>query len=400
MLIFGGSVGDWREKAAYAEDKADNDFAAIREVRCEGIEDVPTAMAFMAALANDSKCKEFLYHATVNLFRGERLATEQWFKIIGELEKRLGLEGHYRIAFEHIKKDRQHYHIYWSRLPTGNGGPAVNMGNNYRVHDAVAMHFENEFGLKPAPRKGKNKPSHKRQEIKDKNAKIRVNPDAVTKEVTEIYHTSESANDFVRNLDRAGYTLTRSQKNKLVLVDRQGGYHGLIRRIDGVGASGLRQKFPDLEAMALLSLTDVLRSRRPPSMSSFRKTATSLSRKSMVYSRPPKRSGHNPFVATPRLRSLASIMAEARIRYRSERQQKHYPPPIMRKRRPKKAAENKLARGGPTKAEIESAALLAWAWENHRIDVLYDFGIIVLPKDPTLYDLVQYGLVPPDALEL
>ncbi len=401
MLIFGGSVGDWREKAAYAQDKADNDFAAIRDIRCEGIDDVPTAMAFMAALAGDTKCKEFLYHATVNLFRCERLTRDQWFKVIDELEKRLGLEGHYRIAFEHIKKDRQHYHIYWLRLPPGNSGPAVNMGNDYSVHRSTTVHFEKEFGLKPAPRKEKNKPSHKRQEINERNAKTRIDPDAVSKVVTRIYHGSKTSKEFVQSLSKAGYTLTCGKQNKLVLVDQKGGYHGLMRRIDGVKICDMRQKFPELETMTLPSLSSVLKTRRPPSRQSFRRVAQSFSRKlpRSTSSRTSKRQGHNPYLVTPCMRSLASIMAEASARQRSEQQKKSYPPPMMKKRRRKKEDENKLAKAGTTKAEIENAELLAWALENHRIDILRDFGIIILPENPTLQELVQHGSIPPNALE-
>ena len=76
-----------------------------------------------------------------------------------------------------------------------------------------------------------------------------------------------------------------------------------------------------------------------------------------------------------------------------------YPAPIMRKRRRKKQDENKLGKGGPTRAEIENAELLSWAWENHRTDILAQFGIHILPENPTLYELVQHGAIPPNALE-
>jgi hypothetical protein len=402
MLIFGASVGDWKEKAAYALDKADNEFAEVRDIRCEGIDDVQTALAFMAALAADTKCLEFLYHATINLFRGERLTTAQWMQAIDRLEKNLGLEGHYRIAFEHIKKDRQHYHIYWLRLPpAAKGGPAVNMGNNYRIHENTAIALEKEFGLKPAPRKHKNQPSHKKQEINERNGKTRVDPNFVTKEVTKIYHNSKTTKDFIKNLGDAGYTMTRGKKNQLVLVDKKGGYHGLMRRIDGVKASHMRQKFPELEKMPMPSLSSVLRNRRPPSKQTFRKVAHSVSRTKPNYKvrSASYRSGHNPYLSMPKVRSLTSIWAEARGRYRPKEEKKYYPAPVMRKRRRKRSDENKLAKGGPTRAEIENGQLLCYAWENHRIDILAQFGIHILPDNPTLYELVQYGVIPPDALE-
>lgn len=372
MLIFGASVGDWKEKAAYALDKADNEFAQVREIRCEGIDDVHTALAMMAAFAADTHCKLFIYHATINLFRGERLGGPQWMKAIDRLEKDLGLEGHYRIAFEHIKKDRQHYHIYWFRLPPGANGPAVNMGNDYYICEKTAIALEKEFGLKVAPRRDKSKPSHKKQEINDRNAKIRVDPDIVTRDVTRIFRDSTTTQSFVKNLAKEGYTLTRGKGKKLVLVDQKGGYHGLMRRIDGFRLGDVTRKFPALETMSLPKLGDVLKSRRPATKPGFRRASFVVGKRGRISA--PKI--YSPsFSHRPATKSLAAIIAEAR-RHHPKPEKKHYPAPIMRKRR-KKIIENEPSRPIIDLRAIENAELLAWAWENCRVDILRQFGIIV-----------------------
>lgn len=371
MLIFGASVGDWREKAAYAKDKADNEFAKIREIRCEGVDDVDMAMSLMAAFAADTKCKDFIYHATINLYRGERLTEKQWMKAVDALEKNLGLEGHYRIAFEHIKKDRQHYHIYWFRLPPEANGPAVNMGNNYYAHERTAIALEKEFGLKSAPRRNKSKPSEKKQEINDRNSKIKVDPEIVTKDVTRIFKSSETRQAFIKNLAKEGYTLTRSKKQKLVIVDKNGGYHGLMRRIDGAKVGDLMRKFPDLNKVPLPSLSAVLKPRRTPPRQGFRKAALLFRRLAKVSApRTCKSSVYTP--------SLAAIIAQARKYYPKE-EKKYYQPPVMRRSKRKKD-ENEPFRPARNLKEIENAELLTWAWENGRLDILRDFGII-LPRD-------------------
>jgi len=60
------------------EQKICDEYAKLHEVRCEGIEDVNTAFAAMAAFAAETKCTKFLYHATINLKPGERLTRDQW----------------------------------------------------------------------------------------------------------------------------------------------------------------------------------------------------------------------------------------------------------------------------------------------------------------------------------
>lgn len=374
MLIFGASVSDWREKAAYALDKADNEFAQVRQIFCEGADDVYMALAIMAAFAADTKCKDFLYHTSINLFRGERMTTPQWMFAIDRLEKELGLTGHYRIAFEHIKNDRQHYHIYWFRLPPGANGPAVNMGNNYYIHEKTAIALEKEFGLKPAPRRNKSKPSEKKQEINDKNSKIRVDPDIVTKDVTRIFKGSKTTKDFIKNLANEGYTLTRSKKQKLVLVDKNGGYHGMVRRMEGIKQGDVTRKFPALDKMPLPSLNDVLKSRRPAPKKSFRRAAFTMSRPTKAY-----KPRHSPsFSNRPPTKPMGALLKQAK-KYYPKPEKKYYPPPIMQKRKLRKKDLNEPAKAYPTRAEIENAELLQWAWENGRIDILRDFGIMLPP---------------------
>ena len=373
MLIFGASGGDWKGKAAYALDKADNEFAQVREIRCEGADDVNMAMAIMAAFAADTKCKDFLYHATINLMRGERMTGDQWTKSIDTLEKNLGLEGHYRIAFEHIKNDRQHHHIYWFRLPPEANGPAVNMGNNYYIHEKTAIALEKEFGLKPAPRRNKSKPSEKKQEINGRNGQIRVDPEIVARDVTRIFKNSKTAQAFIQNLAKEGYTLTRSKAKKLVIVDKKGGYHGLVRRLQGIKQDDVTRKFPGLDKMPLPVLNDVLKSRRPAPGKVFRRTAFAMSRPGKFHSHRP-RSSSPPRAQT---RSLGALLGQAK-KYYPKQEKKNYPLPILRRRK-RKIEENMPARPSFNLADIERAKALEWAWNNGRWDMLRDFGIILPP---------------------
>ncbi len=371
MLIFGASCSDWKEKADYAEDKADNEYAKLHEVQCEGIEDVQMAMAAMAAFAVGTQCERFLYHATINLNPGERLTPDQWRKAIETLEKNLKLTGHYRVFFEHIKKNRQHYHIYWSRIPP-DGGPAVHMGNNYYVHQRTAKALELAFGLKLAPRGDKTKPSKKKQEINNRNSRLRVNPEIVTKEVTKLFKDSKTAKEFIASLKMTGYILTRGKNGSYVIVDRQGGYHGLLRRIKGAKLDDLRQKFPDLEKTALPYLSDVLKSRSPVSIHNFKRAAGSFKRPRRIYnmSRLPK---IRPLFYRPR--HLTALILQAISRH-PKPQRKSFPAMFVRRRGKRKRNKNSSDWKTPfRRPEWDTAELLAWAWENGRADVLADFGI-------------------------
>jgi hypothetical protein len=366
MLIFGKSTADWKEKAKYAEAKGENEFAKIREVRCENITDAQTAFAAMAAFAADTKCEKFLYHATINLVPGERLTKEQWMKAVDTLEKNLKLIDHYRVVFEHIKKDRQHYHIVWSRIPP-EGGAAVNMGNDFSVHQRTAKALEREFGLKPAPRPDKNKPSRKKQERNERNGKIRVDPDIVTREVTLIFRNCETSRKFIKTLAANGYVLTRGKNGSLAVVDKNGGYHGLMRRIEGAKLADLRRKFPALDKMPLPSLSAVLRSHQTPSRKGFKRSAVLLLR---VFASKSRAATHPP--------SLAALIARIR-KTLTEEENRFFPFPLLRRRK-RKTSQEEPPEFATTRAEVEKNELLAWAWENGRLDILAMCGIN-LPRD-------------------
>ena len=333
MLIFGSSVGDWQEKANYAEDKADNDFAKVHEVRCEGIEDVQTAFAAMAAFAADTKCKQFLYHATINLNPGERLTREQWQQAVDRLEEGLGLTGHHRVVFEHIKKDRQHYHIVWSRLPP-EGGPAVSMSYDYFVHQRTGKELEKDFGLQPAPRKQEGQPSRKKQEINDRNSAVRIKPEQVAKDATRIYRASDTPQAFMKNLKKEGYVLSRGKNGSYVLVDKQGGYHGLLRRLEGVKLADFEKKYPELQKANLPKLNDVLRTHRGNAKSGFKGAAKIAKRPRTKASGAKTRQRHAKTRSSgslPRKWYIGQSLASTKT-YRPSGGRKYYPPPVMRRK--------------------------------------------------------------------
>jgi hypothetical protein len=134
----------------------------------------------------------------------------------------------------------------------------------------------------------------------------------------------------------------------------------------------------------------------------MRRAVFHFGRAALAFSRPAYRpTSFKPIMfgsITGLIMKMAGIASRNAAKDEAERKAQRNRFPIIQRRRPRKS-ENNLAKGGPTRAEIENAELLRWAWENHRTDILAQFGIYILPENPTLSDLVQHGLIPPDALE-
>lgn len=255
MLIFGACCNDWKEKAAYASDKSDNELSSLIEVRCAAIDDVQLAMAAIASMATGSNCKKFLYHATINLRPGERLSPEQWREVVDKLEDNLKLTGHHRIIFEHVKKNRQHYHVYWARIPPEGGGPAATLQRDYAAHKKVALWAEKAFGLKLAPRK------KQQDDIASKHSDQHRAKTSAT--VTQIYKDSKTTKEFTEALTKAGFELAYGRNGSLLIVDQSGHYQTLLRRLDGVRKADLYKKFPDLSKIQFRPLSLILSGCRP-----------------------------------------------------------------------------------------------------------------------------------------
>ena len=74
------------------------------------------------------------------------------------------------------------------------------------------------------------------------------------KKLRQFTTPARPAEEFVANLHKAGYVLTKGDNDSYVLVDKAGDIHGLMRRIEGAKLKDLRQKFPDLKDIQLPSL--------------------------------------------------------------------------------------------------------------------------------------------------
>lgn len=90
-----------------------------------------------------------------------------------------------------------------------------------------------------------------------------IDPRKVRKEITSIYKSSKSTKDFIAALDKAGYALTRGRRNQLVLVDRLGDTHGLLRNIEGRKLADLRQKFHGIDKIPLPPHAILVKMRKP-----------------------------------------------------------------------------------------------------------------------------------------
>ena len=94
-MIINGSQrrqGTWFTNHLLNEEK--NESVRLVEVRNIIAQDVAGAFREMKAIGSGTRCKDYFYHANINILAHEHLTPEQWEKAVDALEKKLASVGH------------------------------------------------------------------------------------------------------------------------------------------------------------------------------------------------------------------------------------------------------------------------------------------------------------------
>jgi hypothetical protein len=259
MIINGGSRCNWRFFAKHLMKGEENERVEITEIRGLAGDTVLEALREMDALASGTRCKNFFYHANLNPRADEHLTPEQWERAIDTLESNLGLDGHSRFIVEHQKEGRSHRHVIWSRIDT-DSMTAASDSNNYEAHERTARELEQAFGLSTV--QGAHVRSGRRPKRRPKawetfrGHQSGVDPNIVSRELTELWRQADSGKAFAASLAANGYRLCKGDRRDFCVLDAAGDAHSLARRIDGAKAATIRARMADIDRDALPSVQD------------------------------------------------------------------------------------------------------------------------------------------------
>lgn len=225
-------------------------------------QELKAALEEMAIIAEASRCKNFLYHASINPPEGEHLTPEQWEKAVDILAVKLGLEGHQRAVVEHVKNDRAHHHVVFNRV-NPETLKAVRMSHSYRKHEEAAREMEREFSLEHVPNSfdhgNDNNPAPPRgyeQKDFDQARRTKVDPRTVTADLSKLWEQAGSGADFIKEAAALGYVIARGDKRDFVAIDSGGGIHSLAKKAK-IKTAAVREKMKDVDRFALPSVDQV-----------------------------------------------------------------------------------------------------------------------------------------------
>lgn len=252
MIIKGGSRAGASDLAAHLQRVDTNERMEVLGIRGAVARDLEGALREMEAMSSGTRCKNPLYHASINTPIHERLGIDGWERAVDRLEEELGLTGQPRAVVMHEKFGREHVHVVWARV-RADTLVAVADSHNYRKHEMVARELEREFGHERvqgahAERDGVPRPertlSHAEHQIAERTG---IDPKAVKAEITLIWQNAPGAVAFLDQIEAAGYRPALGSRRQYVVVDQAGTVHSLVRRIDGIRVADLRRAFADVD---------------------------------------------------------------------------------------------------------------------------------------------------------
>lgn len=253
MIIKGGSRAGASDLAAHLQRVDTNERMEVLGIRGTVAHNLEGALREMEAMSSGTRCKNPLYHASINTPIHERLGIDGWERAVDRLEEELGLKGQPRAVVMHEKFGREHVHVVWGRV-RADTLVAVTDSHNYRKHEIVARELEREFGHErvqgahverdSVPRPERTL-SHAEHQIAERTG---VDPKAVMAEITALWQAADGAEAFLSGLEAAGYRPALGARRQYVVIDQAGTVHSLARRIDGVRAADLRRAFAHVDS--------------------------------------------------------------------------------------------------------------------------------------------------------
>jgi len=259
--------------ARYLLRTKENETEFMLELRDAASDDLRKALTDWEAIGRSkTKGSQILYHAHIRLRQGEVLHEAQWFKVIEDLEGKLGFTNCPRAIIGHNSADKGlHVHVAWSRMdPVKNR--LVPLGNDRKHHHSVARAAEKEFGLEPVTPIREKAPRNRRLSSREVRAmKDRgINQDKLTKIVRAAWDATDSGEEMRAMLGALGVEMQPGERRDWVVV-----YKGLkvnpVRLLEGVRAAEFRTRMQDVD---LAEETERTRE-KPPAEAMHSRTAGS-----------------------------------------------------------------------------------------------------------------------------
>lgn len=226
-----------------------NERVEVAQLRGVLATDLRGSLAEMEALAAGTRCEKHFYHISVAIQDREKLEREQWLGVVDRIAKEYGMEGHARAVVFHVKDDKEHMHIVYSRI-NPDTMKAAHLSHDYRRNARLARELEQELGLNPVKSRRTDEREQQRpaRDWEDEaSRRLLTNPREHRDALADCYRSSDNGQAFVIAIKECGFDLYAGDRRGFLAVDRESGvFYAVDKRLTGDSASQVREKLADL----------------------------------------------------------------------------------------------------------------------------------------------------------
>ncbi|MCP4937149.1 MAG: AAA family ATPase [bacterium] len=261
MILKGNQRAHGRELALHLMNVEDNEHAVVHELRGFLASDLMGAFKEVEAISLGTKCQQYLFSLSLNPPQLAKVPVQEFEKVVGEIEQRLGLSDLPRAIVFHEKNGRRHAHCVWSRIDVTRMR-AINLSHfKRRLMDiSRELYLEHSWEMPAGLRDHKDYDPLNYSHAEARQAKrVKRDPQELKELFKSCWAASDSRTAFAAALWEKGFCLARGDRRGFVAVDVQGEVYSLSRWCD-VKAKVLRARLSDGaelpnvdEAIALLN---------------------------------------------------------------------------------------------------------------------------------------------------
>lgn len=246
MILKAKERGDAPQLARYLLSLRDNEHVELHDVRGFVSDDLRGAFSEADAIAQGTRCKNYLFSMSLNPPAGEKVRTEDFELAIARIEKKLGLENQPRAIVFHEKDGRRHAHVVWSRIDSERMR-AINMPHyKIRLRDVSRdLYMQHGWNM---PRglqdRSLRDPLNFSQEEWQQARRVGIDPREIKSVLQQCWQRSDNRPSFERALKERGFWLARGDRRGFVAMDYRGEVYALSRYA-GVKAKELEARIGD-----------------------------------------------------------------------------------------------------------------------------------------------------------
>ncbi|MBD3805345.1 MAG: relaxase/mobilization nuclease domain-containing protein, partial [Thioclava sp.] len=248
MILKAKERGGGAQLARYLLSMRENDHVELHEVRGFVSDDLLDAFRELDAIAAGTRCKNYMFSASLNPPGGADPTVEDFGKAADAVERKLGLENQPRAIVFHEKDGRRHAHVVWSRIDAERMR-AINISHyKLRLRDVSRELFREHGWEMPKGLLDWRERDPLRYTLQEwqQARRVGLNPKQIKTLFKECWEHSDSASAFAQALKERGFTLARGDRRGFVAVDYRGEVYAVARQA-GVKTKDVAERLGDPE---------------------------------------------------------------------------------------------------------------------------------------------------------